>query len=82
MLELLEVRVCSDSKYYASVLHNQIANCKNADGISTILSIVCPYVKRGCIQIFFMQKIVEKQQEEMGGRCLRFEIFIIYTNHV
>ena len=47
--------------------HNQIANCKNADGISTILSIVCPYMKQGCIQIFFMQKIVEEQQEERWG---------------
>ena len=89
---MLEVGVSSDNKYRELLLpcqastvqarHNQIANCKNADGISTILSIVCPYVKRGCIQIFFMQKIVEKQQEEMGGRCLRFGIFIIYTNHV
>ena len=51
--------------------HNQIANCKNADGISTILSIVCPYMKQGCIQIFFMQKIVEEQQEE------RWEMFEI-----
>ena len=49
---------------HAQVRLNQIANCENADGISTILSIVCPYMKQGCIQIFFMQKIVEKQQEE------------------
>ena len=82
---MLEVRVSSDDKYRAVLLyyqpgqarparlarHNQIANCENADGISTILSIVCPYMKQGCIQIFFMQKIVEEQQEE---RCEMFEI--------
>ena len=57
MLELLEVGVCSDSKYYASVLHNQIANCKNADGISTVLSIVRLHSRQDCIQIFFMSNI-------------------------
>ena len=77
------VEVSSDNKYPPLLFlasqpgivrlarHNQIANCKNADGISTILSIVCPYMKQGCIQIFFMQKIVEEQQEE---RCEMFEI--------
>ena len=91
---MVEVRVSSDNKYRALLLparpaqrdqarHNQIANCKNADGISTILSIVLPlHEARLHTNIFYAKDLLRDERDLKYLSFIRIMFKLISVGYV